>query len=308
MMAFWKKSARSSPLVALSADVPPVHTLFLVLGERKARDFLQRGVQRLAHLAAAQGGMVMRTDSSSLLALFEQAEAALRCARALRRDLARWVRPIAQEVDVHVDIGLSWGQLHGHPPDYEGPTLAQAQTLASAAQGGQILLDAAMVERLPVALRETLQRVHRVDPEFGLTEAWMDPSEDDEALVTDPLWLHLQPAKGGSEQIVTPGVVIHIGRAVGTEVNVEREEVSRQHAVILWRDGDYTLTDLSRNGTWLQYGQSGVVVRVARSAAVLRAAGALYFGRAPQAGLPPDLRFLVERPRKVLSEGDGHAA
>jgi hypothetical protein len=302
MLAFWKKSARSSPpLVALSADVPPVHTLFLALGEGKAREVLQRGVQRLAHLAAAQGGMVMRADSTSLLALFEQAEAALRCARALRRDLALWVRPIAQEVDVHVDIGLSWGLVHGHPPDYEGPTLTQAQTLAAAAEGGQILLDAALVQQLPVALRQSLQPVHRVDPEFGLTEAWLDLTADD-ARATDPLWLHLQPAKGGAEQIVTPGEVIRIGRAPSTEVRIDREGVSRQHAVILWRDGDYTLTDLSRNGTWLQYGLSGVVVRVARSAAVLRAAGALYFGRAPQAGQPPDVRFLVERPRAAASE------
>jgi hypothetical protein len=301
---FWKKPALPAPiLVALSAEIPPIHTLFVALGERKARDFLQRAAQRLAHLAAAQGGIVVRTDNSGLLALFEQAEQALTCARALRRDLAHWVQPITQEVDVHVDIGISYGRVLGQPPDYEGQTLVHANALAAAAQGGQILLETAVVRQLPPRLRETLQRVQRVEWDSDLTEAWMDPPDREDAQ-TAPLWLHLQRPQGGLEQIVIPGSVIHIGRSSRAEVTVEREDVSRLHAVVLWRDGDYTLTDLSRNGTWLQYGQSGVVVRVRRSAVVLRAAGALYFGRAPHAGQPPDLRFLVDRPGRVATPAD----
>jgi len=304
VIPFWKKPpAAREPVVALSAEVPPVHTVFLALGEQRAREVLQRGTQRLAHLAAAQGGIVVRTDGSSLLALFEQAEVALRCAQALRRDLARWVRPIAQEVDVHVDIGLSWGRLQGDPPSYAGPTLVQANTLAAEALGGQILLDASVVQQLPAPLRETLCHVQRLDLVSGMAEAWMVPPEEETAPGADPLWLHLQRPQGGAEQIVTPGQVIHIGRAGDAQVVVEREDVSRRHAVLLWRDGDYTLTDLSTNGTWLQYGQSGVVVRLARTAAVLRAAGGLYFGRAPRAGQTPDLRFLVNRPEGVTSGG-----
>lgn len=301
MIAFWKKPPLPSPcLVALSAEIPPVHTLFVALGERKARDFLQRGAQRLAHLTAAQGGIVVRTDSSSLLALFEQAESALDCARALRNDLARWVQPIAQEVDVHVDIGISSGRIQGRPPNYEGQTLAQANALAAAAQGGQILMDTAVVQQLSRSLRETLQRVRRVELESGLTDAWMDPQNREDAQ-TAPMWLRLQRPQGGAEQVAIPGSVIHIGRSSQAEITVVRRDVSRQHAVVLWRDGDYTLTDLSCNGTWLQYELSGVVVQVRRSAVVLRSAGALYFGRAPRSGQPPDLRFVVDRPETITA-------
>jgi class 3 adenylate cyclase len=176
MIPFWKNAEHArAPVVALSAEVPPEHTVFLALGEQRAREILQRATQRLTHLAAAQGGIVVRADGSSLLALFERAETALHCAQALRRDLARWVRPLAPEVDAHVDIGLSWGRLQGHPPDYEGATLAQANTLAAAASGGQILLDAAVVQQLPALLRETLRHVRRLDPVSGLTQAWMMP-------------------------------------------------------------------------------------------------------------------------------------
>jgi len=302
LIAFWKKPALPSAcLVALSAEIPPVHTLFLALGERKTRDFLQRGTQRLAHLAAGHGGIVVRTDSSSLLTLFRQAESALICARALRRDLARWVQPIAQEVDVHVDIGISSGRVQGRPPDYAGQTLVQANALAAAAQGGQILLDRPAMQQLPSPLRETLQHVRRVDLESGLTEAWMDSTEVMDSQTSAPMWLRLQRPQERIEQVVVPGSVIHIGRSSHAEVIVPRKNVSRQHAVVLWRDGDYTLTDLSCNGTWLQYGLSGVVVRVRRSAVVLRAAGALYFGRAPRSGQQPDLRFVVDRPETVTA-------
>lgn len=290
-------------MVVLSAEVPPTHTVFLALGEQRARAFLQRGTQRLAHLAAAQGGIVARSDGSSLLALFERAETALRCARAMRRDLARWAQPIAQDADVHADIGLSWGPVQGHPPDYEGPTLVQANTLADAALGGQILLDAAVVQQLPAPLRPTLQQVYRQDPEFGMTEAWMALPEDEPAQQARPPWLYLQSAGAGAEQIVIPGRVIRIGRSADAQVVIERENVSRQHAVILWREGDYTLTDVSTHGTWLQYGLSGVVVRVTRSATVLRAAGGLYFGDKPRAGQPPDLRFVVSGPQAMMASG-----
>jgi len=214
LIFFWKKSALPAPvLVALSAEIPPVHTLFLALGEHKAREFLQRAAQRLAHLAAAQGGIVVRTDGSGLLALFEQAAPALVCARALRRDLAQWVQPIAQEVDVHVDIGISTGRVLGQPPDYAGQTLVHANALAAAAQGGQILLHPAVVQQLPTPLRAPLQRVQRVEWNAELTDAWMDPPDHAQTQGGDPLWLHLQRPQGGPEQVAIPGSVIHIGRS-----------------------------------------------------------------------------------------------
>lgn len=293
-------------LVALSAEIPPVHTLFITLGERKAQDFMQRAAQRLAHRAAAQGGIVVRTDRSGLLALFDQAERALVCARALRRDLMQWVRPIAHEVEVHVAIGISRGRILGQPPDYEGQTLQHANALAAAAQGGQILLDAAAVQQLSQSLRETLQHVHRMQWDSGLTDVWMDPPENAQPDSATLLWLHLQRPDSGPERVVIPGRVVHIGRSSEADIVIDREDVSRRQAVVLWRDGDYTLTDLSRNGSWLQYGLSGVIVRVHRTAVVLRAAGALYFGRAPLPGQPPDLRFLVDRPGRVTVQG--HAA
>lgn len=305
MIPFWRKPDLPAPdLVALSAEIPLIRTLFVALGESQAQDFLQRAAQRLAHVAAAQGGIVVRTDSSSLLVLFEQADSALSCARALRRDLARWVQPIAQDVDVHVNIGISRGRIQGRPPECEGQTLVQANALAAAAQGGQILLDAAVVQQLPPPLRVPLQRVRRWEGDAALTDAWMDPPDHALTPGGDLLWLHLQRPQGGPEQIVTPGSVIHIGRSSHAQLQFQREDVSRQHAVVLWCDGDYTLTDLSTNGTWLQYGFSGAVVRVHRSAVVLRAAGALYFGHAPVAGQPPDLRFLVDRPGRPISPGN----
>ena len=297
MLMPWKREHTDPILVALRAEIPPSHVLFLALGEARAREFLQRTLQRFAHRAAAHGGVVARMDLTSMLVLFERADAALLGARALRQDLQDWVRPIAHEVDLHVDIGLSLGAVQCRPPVYEGQTILRAIALSAASQGGQILLDDAAASGLSDLQRSALQRVFSEDLETGLKLAWLDPAVlAAPSQGPEPLWLCLQRPHGGLERIFTPGPSIRIGRSAESDVIVDREGVSRQHAVILWRDGDYVFSDISRNGTWLQYGTSGVITRVAHDASPLHAAGALYFGNAPGAGRAPDLLFLVEKP------------
>ena len=93
---------RAEQMVALNAQIPQTHSLFVLLGEGRARAFMDHAVNRLAHRAAAASGLVARTDTSSLTVLFEHA--ALTPQAQARADTPR-----SMEAFKPMDLGVPYG-------------------------------------------------------------------------------------------------------------------------------------------------------------------------------------------------------
>jgi class 3 adenylate cyclase len=285
----------SNHLVALNAQVPQTHELFVMLGESKARAFMEHTINRLAHRAAAASGLVARLDSTSLLVLFEQAERALHGACLLREELHEWCRNIDGEFKLDLDMGLSCGAVLCRPPVYEGDTILRASALATAASDGQILLDEGVVAGLPPDLVKRLQLVTSSGPE-GPRRAWMyscaQPRVSQRA---EPMCMQLRSPDGVLNLTFSADRPIRIGRDERADVVLGVPGVSRQHAVITWRNGYYTLTDTSQNGTWVQYEQGANCLHLLHNVCLLDRAGQLHLGREPKPDRGPDLLFSVER-------------
>lgn len=280
-------------MVALSAQIPQTNALFVLLGEGKARAFLEHTVNRLAHRAAAASGLVARVDSTSLLLLFEQADAALHAACLLRDELHQWCQHLDRRFKLNLDMGLSCGAVLCRPPVYEGDTLMRASALATVASEGQILLDHAAAGALSAELRRQLQEVSSSGPDGG-QRAWLytcartaAPGRD------DALPIRLCSPDGELELTFTASRPIRIGRDERADVVLTTPGVSRHHAVITWRNGYYMLSDTSQNGTWVQYEPASSCLHLRHNVCLLDHAGALSLGHEPGALRPPDLLFSI---------------
>lgn len=297
MLRRWLGLQPTSQLVALHAALGGTHELFVGLGELRAHQFLGRTINRLSHRAAAWGGMVVRSDSTSLLALFELPDQALRAAQALREELGAWCLSVAPGFELPMDMGLSSGSVLCRPPHFEGQTLQRASTLAAAAQGGETLLDQGVLAALPP---ELALRAHRTVPPEGfghLGQAWAfeaDAAAGPQAAA--PRWVNLRSPDGRLHLSFTSDQPVRIGRDANADVVVDDPSISRQHAIIVWRNGSYMLADVSRNGTWVRHRASPQPVFVRQGVCLLGTSGSLSLGRAPRAWRAPDLLFSVTEP------------
>ena len=297
MLRRWFGPSPTDRLVALQAVLGSTHELFISLGELRARQFLEHTVNRLAHRAVAGSGLVARSDSTSLLVLFEQAEQALRTACLLRSELRAWCLDVGPDFDLPMDMGLSSGAVLCRPPSFEGETLLRASTLAAAAHGGEILMDHGVLAALPP---ELAARARRTPPAAGFAHvgtAWSYMC-DAESMPRPaaPLWVNLRSPDGRIHLSFTPERPIRIGRDARSDLVVDSPAISRQHAVIVWRNGNYMLADMSRNGTWLRHQAAPQAVFLQRGVCLLGSTGSLSLGRRPLPWRAPDLLFSVTAP------------
>ncbi len=283
---------RAEQMVALNAQIPQTHSLFVLLGEGRARAFMDHAVNRLAHRAAAASGLVARTDTSSLTVLFEHADGAVQCACLLRAELRRWCANADRRLRLDLDIGLSFGAVVCRPPRYEGDTILRASTLATAASDGQILLDDAVRDALPEPMRARLQLLQSSGPE-GERRAWAHACGAD-AAGTVPMRLTLRSPDGQLHLSFGAERPIRIGCDERADVVLRGERVSRQHAVINWRNGTFVYTDTSQHGSWIDDTQHERRVHLQHGVCALGSSGTLHLGAAPAAPSRPDLLFSVE--------------
>ncbi len=283
---------RTEPMVALNAQIPQTHSLFLLLGEARARAFMEHAVNRLAHRAAAASGLVARAENSSLTVLFEQPAGALQCACLLRTELRRWCANVDRRLRLDLDVGLSFGAVLCRPPRYEGDTILRASTLATAASDGQILLDDAVRDALPEPVRARLQLLQSSGPE-GERRAWAHACGSDDAHAA-PMRLTLRSPDGRVHLTFGAERPIRIGRDERADVVLSGTAVSRQHAVINWRHGAFVYTDTSQHGSWIDDAQHERRVHLQHGVCALGTSGALHLGEAPQAPRRPDLLFSIE--------------
>jgi class 3 adenylate cyclase len=62
-------------------------------------------------MVAAQGGRVVKTEADNVFAVFPGVGAALVCARELNESLKRANRYLPDDWDIHVGIGIGWGEV-----------------------------------------------------------------------------------------------------------------------------------------------------------------------------------------------------
>ncbi|NNM65821.1 MAG: FHA domain-containing protein [Burkholderiales bacterium] len=283
--------------IALHAQITGSDTMFRALGESRAQALLQRTAQRLGHGLAASGGLVIGARPSDLVALFEHADQAVQAACGLRCALQEWLQPVLQDIALDLDVGLSAGLVLCHPPVYEGQTLQHAAALANAASDGQILLDQTVRAQLCAALQN---RLHPLRFDDG-GQIWRLVCPQAMPSPTSVPTVTLVDHQSGLPHAYASGQAILLGRASDSTIVVDHQTASRRHAVIAWKGYGYILTDMSRHGTWIAYGDGHTAMCVRQNIALLQGEGTLYLGRASRPPGRGDVTFRIVPPRFCLA-------
>ncbi|WP_295006620.1 FHA domain-containing protein [uncultured Dechloromonas sp.] len=267
---------------------------------------LQRRLKRLERVLGAHGGLLVKSFPRGLVAGFDSAEAALIGACEMQRRCA--VIPQLADTQLSLKIGIHASikqHLTRHAID---PAEATAAKLSALLGQAGIVLSEQVMENLPDDLKKTSTPIANDGSAIAAFAVdWnavpARPLPRPVALEDGAAARHSPPA--GSSIVLRQGDrtfvfdnrqhVIAIGRDMACDLPINSAKVSRKHARIIYRLGNYVLIDMSTNGTYL-YPDGGSASRIQKNMIVLSGKGRIGFGLTWEAGSPHSFEFELKRP------------
>lgn len=267
---------------------------------------LQRRLKRLERVLGAHGGLLIKSLPRGLVAGFDSAEAALIGACEMQRHCA--VIPQLGDTRLSLKIGIHASirqHLTRHAVD---PAEATAAKLSALLDQAGIVLSEQVKENLPGELKEASTPI--ANDGSAIAAFFVDwnavpaqPPYRSSARENSTAEKHAPLA--GSSIVLRQGArqfafdkrqhVIAIGRDMVCDLPINSAKVSRNHARIIYRLGNYLLIDTSTNGTYL-YPEGCPASRIRKNMVVLSGKGRIGFGQTWEAGTPHSFEFELIQP------------
>ncbi len=292
----------------LFADLRGSTALYFKLGNSEAATLVTHSLAMLGQIVARAGGRVIKTLGDGLMAVYGSAESAIDSAESLHEALDR-IAPFPDDASTQVaalklKVAVAWGEMVEVDGDCFGDAVNVAARLLDLAGDNETLTTAQLLRELPSEQHErfrSIDKLHlrgRKDPvavlrmdnrRFGDTQStmMMEPSATDMPEGVRLEWL-------GSERIfLTAQMPIVLGRSPQASFCVNDSRVSRAHACLESHSGQIYLTDLSYNGTHVQFGQDEQVLTLRRGTCTLHGSGVICMGTPTTDPTGAQLRFEV---------------
>ncbi len=289
------------------ADLVGSTSLFERLGDDAASRFVTQLVSMLSEIFAQHQGRVVKVLGDGLFVVFQHEGAALAaCIQVQNHLLEKQIRPGDGGTPVELQIGIDSGEVVEIEGDCFGDTVNSAARLADLAGASQILTTdnvwkaifpvqrAALRSMGPMYLRGKTEssHVYRVEWQAGRDgEATMIgrstiPPRREESL---------ELSHGDKRlQLKAKGDRISLGRASDAALHVNDPRVSRLHATLEWRGGQFVLTDASSFGTWVYLGNQNEAVVLRRTECTLVGSGQIVLGCAREDEDAPSITFSIK--------------
>lgn len=289
------------------ADLVGSTSLFERLGDEAASRFVTQLVNTLSEIFAQHQGRVVKVLGDGLFVLFQQEGAALAaCIQVQNHLLEKQIRPGDSGPAVELQIGIDSGEVIEIEGDCFGDTVNSAARLADLAGASQILTTenvwnaifpvqrAALRSMGPMYLRGRTEssHVYRVEWQAG---------RDGEATMIGRSTIAPRPEEAlelthGDKrlQLKAQGERISLGRATDAALHVNDPRVSRLHATLEWRGGQFVLADASSFGTWVYLGNQNEAVVLRRTECYLVGSGQIVLGCAREDENAPAISFSVK--------------
>jgi class 3 adenylate cyclase len=288
-----------SDLTVVFADLRGSTSLFESLGNAEATSVVTHCVKVLAQPVARFGGHVVKTLGDGLMAVFPLPEPAVQAAFAMHDELDALVARGSQRGAsaglraLKLQVAAARGEIVEMAGDCFGDAVNVAARLLDHAGDNETLATAEVIRGLGAEWRARFRSLDRlvlrgrVEPvEVHVTggrrgAADMAPTQFGgvAAVVDEPDALRLgwlaAERTFGSEQMP-----VVLGRSPQAAFSVDDSRVSRQHARVDWHGGSFQLTDLSFNGTYVQFAD-GEIVSLRRGSCTLHGSGAIGLGGSP---------------------------
>ncbi len=273
----------------LFADIGSSVRLYQEVGDVAAHQFVSDSLALMAKAVLDEGGSVLRTVGDATLARFDTPDAAAHAAVA--------IQTAHQSSPLSVRVGFHCGPVIEDRGDVYGQSVNIAARIASFARVNEITTSSETVGLLTeqVQQRATLLKkssVRGVDESVGIYRIDWHSERDAATRIATRI---ASPAELKSASVMQQLEVrfgtdvwvlgsartsLTIGRTELADVCVMTDRASRDHAVLEYRDGQFTLTDTSTNGTFIQK-QGQPAYGVQRETVILDGRGAIGVGIEP---------------------------
>jgi len=281
------------------ADLVGSTSMFERLGDETASHFVAQLVGALSQVFEQHSGRVVKLLGDGLFVVFPQeGDALAACVSIQKRFLDKPLHPGGSGAPVQMQMGIESGEVVEIDGDCFGDTVNSAARLADLAGAAQILttqnvwsalgpMQRASLRSLgPMHLRGRAEasHVYRVEWQTGRDE---DATMMGRSMVSNASELVLKLVVGEQTvQIHGRSPKISIGRDAAASLVLNDPRVSRMHATLEWRGGQFVLSDASSYGTWVYFGNQSEAVVLRRTECYLVGSGQLSAGCERKEGSP----------------------
>lgn len=289
------------------ADLVGSTGLFERLGDETAGRFVTQLTTALSKTFEQHSGRVVKLLGDGLFVVFPREGDAIEACLAIQKRLQeKPVHPGGNLGAVQMQMGVETGEVVEIAGDCYGDAVNSAARLADLAGAAQILTTQRVADALSPAQRDQLRslgpmylrgksdatEVYRVD--------W-HVDRDNDATVMGASMLKA-PGRHGFLELAAAGQTVRLeprgekltlGRAATASLSINDSRVSRLHATVEWRGGQFVLTDGSSFGTWVYMGNQTEPVVLRRTECYLVGHGQITLGCDRHADNAPLVLFSV---------------
>lgn len=281
-------SAQTQKLAILFADISGSTALYEKLGDQKARHLIARCLFILKGALKTHNGTLIKTIGDEILCTFPSAEVAMNAACEMQRAVKTDNQ--SSEHPMYIRIGFNYGDVLLEEGDIYGDAVNTAARVAEITRANQIMTTLAVANALPLSVHDKIRKIQRADlrgkqeqqdiyqvmwelEDMGSTRigmsAYRKPQvESNELKLT---------YRNQTYTLNDSNKKLNLGRDDSCTIIVKNDFVSRQHATVEFRSGNFILSDHSSNGTYIRNGE--VIIRLDREDTPLRGKGHISLGQ-----------------------------
>lgn len=291
---------RISDRTVLFADLRGSTALYESLGNAEATSVVTHCVNALAGSVTQYQGTVVKTLGDGLMAVFEENQSAVLSGLHMHDILEGMVsRGHERGASIglrglRMQVGLARGEVVEMSGDCFGDAVNVAARLLDHAGDNETLLTVEVLDGLSEELRSRFRsldklvlrgrvepvEVHVMGGRRSISHEMAATQFGDVSTLHEPDGLRLT---WGTQQhlFAHPQMPVVLGRSPQAAFPVDDSRVSRSHARVDWHGGNFQLTDLSYNGTYVSFAD-GEIVSLRRGACTLHGNGRIGLGGNPK--------------------------
>jgi len=287
----------------LYADVSGSTHIFEEYGDTLARADISSCLELLSEVAQGYDGRVVKTIGDEVMCLFNNPLKAAMAATDMQESLrAAGEGERFQTGNLHIKIGWHYGEIRWRSGEPIGDAAVTAQQIIQMAKADEILTSSQSINTLPDEMKNNAYRIDRINSDVSGNEIevciyqWEESDDVTSASVAvedkSNVALVLESVtKMYRVDAQRPECII--GRGQDCNLIIQGKFVSRIHASIQLRHGNFHIRDNSSNGTVIQF-SDGRMVRIHREEYMLTGSGQIGIGAMPEEEPEATISFSIK--------------
>jgi len=273
-------------LTVLFADICRSTVLFERLGDQDALNLVMKALEIAGQIVADNGGTAIGTIGDEVMCTFTVPQQALIAARQIHRMIQ--TEPLMQANQLAMRIGINSGPVVSLSNSVYGDTVNIAARLSQLAKANQSLVSSGTIASIDQPLRDQIRAIGQINlrGKAGAIDVYELLGIDAQEEITEVASSKALESRSflmtvryrTREMRFDPMLVRFLfGRGQDCDQTVDHPTISREHAELIYRNGQFVLRDFSTNGSYVLQGESREQVH--RSSIELRGRGQIYLGR-----------------------------